>query len=303
MRYVSNSELQTFKECRRRWYLQYVRKLVRIREDPIGPAHLGTRVHEALALYYQHLNVATPESIINFHDQLVTADLNRFPDREQEISKEAELSRIMLEGYFPWLEESGADEGLEVVGAEQELQFEILPGIVLQGKIDIRVRRVVDGARKVLDHKTVMNFVEPIAYLPLDEQHRTYLLLEKLLDIDEARIDGVIWNMLRKVKRSATAKPPFYDRTEISVNDFVLRDFYDRVCAELLELVALEDRILNGDLSSVFPHATRDCRWKCPFFGVCPTMDDESKDSEGLIKILFEVGDPYERYNGTPGTI
>ena len=47
-RYVSNSELQAFKACRRRWYLTYVRglKTKEVREH--GPLPLGNRVHAAL---------------------------------------------------------------------------------------------------------------------------------------------------------------------------------------------------------------------------------------------------------------
>jgi hypothetical protein len=314
MRHVSNSEIQCFKECRRRWYLQYVRKLVRIREDPTGPAHLGTRVHKALAWYYDFARMPcptaqpTPDEILAFHDADVVWDLNEFPEREEDINKEADLSRIMLEGYFEWLEEEGMDEGLVIVGSEQALEYEILPGVILQGKLDIRVLREFDGARMVLDHKTVQNFTDPTRMLPFDEQVRTYLMLERLCNPDNTRIDGAIWNMLRKVKRTSTAKPPFYERCEVFVNDFVLRDFYTRtvnVIQEMLELERLTEPlpIINARLALTsaneiaYPRPTRDCHWKCPFFGVCPVMDDSSKDAEGLTHILFQEGDPYARYN------
>jgi len=306
-RHISNSELSTFKECRRRWYLQYVRCLVKRREEPTGPARLGTRIHGCLANFYEGgaLAFISPEDVLAEHEGWIQRDLEDFPEREDDILKEAELSRIMLEGYFPWLEEEGADEGLSVSGVERPLEYEILPGVILQGKLDVRVVREVDGARMVLDHKTVQNFTDPMRLLPLDEQVKTYLLLERLTALREGRaeerIDGAIWNMLRKVKRTATAKPPFYMRHEVFVNDHVLRDFYFRIVQEIQELLRAEKEIAEG--AYPYPRPCRDCSWKCPFFGVCPILDDSTKDAEGLIKMVFEVGDPYKRYTDERGTV
>ena len=309
-RHISNSEISCFKECRRRWYLQYVRCLVKKREDPTGPARLGTRIHDSLWYYYDPCRLPCPsaqpdpEEILARHDAWIARDLEEFPEREADILKEAELSRLMLEGYFEWLQDEGADEGLIVVGAEKALEYEILPGVILQCKLDVRVEREVDGARMVLDHKTVQNFTDPMRLLPLDEQARTYLLIERLIGVRDGngeRIDGAIWNMLRKVKRTATAKPPFYMRHEVHVNDAILRDFYDRIVQEIQELLRAEREIAEG--AYPYPRPCRDCSWKCPFFGVCPVLDDSTKDAEGMIKILFEPGDPYKRYTDEKGTV
>ncbi len=297
MRRISNSEIQTWKECRRRWFLQYRRRLVLRRESPTGPAAIGTRVHTVIASYYDgrinqemrtHSASTTPLAL---HDALVAADLEAFPEFADQIDKDASLTRAMVEGYLEWIEDTGADEGLEIVAPEQRLAYEILPGVELQGKIDVRVRREHDGARMVLDHKTVDNFSQPTALLPIDEQMKTYLLLERLCDPD-ARTDGAIYNMLRKVKRTARANPPFFERAEIRHNVHVMRDFYDRLIVELTDILNAE----TEDPSAFYPSPTKNCSWKCPFFGVCPMMDDPTLDAEQYIEMFFEEGDPYARY-------
>jgi hypothetical protein len=233
---------------------------------------------------------------LDLHDALVAQDLANFPEDEATIRKEADLSRAMIEGYFEWLAETGADEGLHVISAEKKLEAEVA-GVILQGKLDVRAQRDTDGAIVVVDHKTCQDF--SIAHgLARDEQIKTYLLLERLCR-DEYPVDGAIYNMLRKVKRTASAKPPFYDRAEIRHNEHVLRDFYFRVVAEISDIVAAERELDTYPISGqhkMYPNPTKDCKWECPFVGVCALMDDPTARAEQMIEALYEEGDPYQRY-------
>lgn len=296
-RRISNSELSTFKECRRKWWLTYIRKLVPRRNTPTGVASIGTRIHSVLAEFYTPGNKLTPGECVALHNASVAKDLLEFPEVADTIKKEGDLSRIMLEGYFEWVEETGADEGLIILGAEKKMEHEIMPGIVLQGKLDAQVQREQGGAVMVIDHKSQANF-EP----PFTEQMKTYLLLN-LLENPNERIDGAIFNILRRVKRTVTAKPPFYQRVEVRYNIHVMREFYTRVITEIEELTRLESAILSGRTELAYPSPSGSCSWKCPFYAVCPMMDDETAGSEHVIDMLFEVGDPYARYgerNETP---
>ncbi len=295
---ISNSEIQAFKDCRRRWYLQYVRRLRLRREDPTGARSIGTRVHACLEQFY------SPDGInpLILHDSLVAGDIADFPDDSETIRKEADLSRAMLEGYLQWVEETGADEGLVVVGPEAKLEAELPGGAILQGKIDVQVYREVDDACMVLDHKTVQEFTTPMKTLHLDEQMKTYLLLKRLND-PAARVDGAIYNMIRKVKRTASAKPPFYQRVEVRHNIHVMRDFYQRILTEIAEIADVEAALARGELHRAYPSPSRDCGWKCDFVGVCPLMDDPTTNSAGLIEALYEEGDPYARYEETTAVV
>ena len=49
---ISNSEIQTFKDCRRKWWLSYYRRLKPKSANMTGALALGSRIHEALDMYY-----------------------------------------------------------------------------------------------------------------------------------------------------------------------------------------------------------------------------------------------------------
>jgi RecB family exonuclease len=305
-RRISNSEIQAWKDCRRKWYLAYVRRLRLRREDPTGARSIGNRIHAILAWYYdpeqKHKDVEQTVAL-QLHDELLNEDLTTFPEDADKIRKEGELTRIILEGYFEWLEETGADEGLTVIAPEQKLEAELpLSGKpILQGKIDVRIKREVDDSVMVIDHKTVQEFTTPTKILKIEEQMKTYLLLERLNNPD-ARTDGAIYNMLRKVKRGASAKPPFYQRVEVRHNVHVMREFYERILTEVSDIIRTEEAINRGETWHAYPRPSRDCGWKCDFAGVCPLMDDPSTNVEGLIEALYESGDPYARYQDQPDT-
>lgn len=153
---ASNSAIQTFKQCRRKWWLQYELGWQPREREVVGPLPLGSRVHKALERMYAH-----GEDPVDAYAVLVDADRDRIMEYggdESALADEAELGRIMIEGYQEWVESEGLDEGLSVIGVEQELRVPLLDGRVeLIGKMDLRVRQ--DDSRSVLDFK----------HQPLDE--------------------------------------------------------------------------------------------------------------------------------------
>jgi RecB family exonuclease len=151
---LSNSEIQTFKDCRRRWWLTYYRRLQPKYKDSTGALALGTRIHAALDDYYAN---GTP--LLQAHANLVNTEkellLQDFRD-VSELEKEAELGHIMLDGYLQWNEEEGIDADLEMISTEETIVMPMFNGEVeLQGKLDMRVRRKADGVRMFRDFKTV----------------------------------------------------------------------------------------------------------------------------------------------------
>ena len=51
-------------------------------------------------------------------------------------------------------------------------------------------------------------------------------------------------------------------------------------------------------LEVAYPTPSRDCTWKCDFYAVCPLVDrPQDGGGEGMIEALYEVGDPYARYD------
>lgn len=296
---ISNSELRAFKTCRRNWYLGHVRKLKRRRYNLVGPAQLGTRVHSALEAYYGLEGQSGRQAAMKSLDDQLHFELEAAPDQMDDILKEHELAAIMIEGYCNWLEETGADMDLEVIEAEQVLESESpVDGVHLIGKQDLVVQKRSTGDRGFMDHKTVTSFGQMTGTLGLDEQARMYALMRQLLDPQGAPMRFQTWNMLKKVKQTSRAKPPFYERAEIYINDPELRSFWDRLYGEITDLVRVEEQLAAGADHHVvaYPTPTRDCSWRCPFFDVCAMLDDENSDAEYLLESMYEAGNPLERY-------
>jgi len=316
IRYVTNSELQTFKACKRKWWLAYWRKLTPRKEDVTGVRGLGTRLHLALAERYSI--GGTELSALEMLRDSFAADLDMLLEQQRleehaELLKDKELGMIMLEGYFEWVAEEGVDIGLDIYAVEAEVSaplglVDVLSGapIELLGRLDTRARREIDGAKMFLDHKSVGSFSQATNTLHMDEQMLMYHLLEILDAMKDGtpfeqvdRCDGGIYNMLRRVKRTSRAKPPFYHREEVHHNLHELRSFYYRVMNTIADIMHLEQELAHTppeDQHKVaYPRPSRDCTWSCDYFAVCPLFDDGSH-AEGLLNSAFVEYDPLSRY-------
>lgn len=304
---VSNSEIQTFKDCRRKWWLAYYRRLEPNREKLTGPLALGSRIHAALELHY-----TTGEDLLEVHQKLFEKDrlaAIAYDGYTQEIDKEGELGRLMLEGYLDWAAEEGIDSELELVSVEEVITMPLMDGrVILKGKIDQRVRRKSDGVRMFRDFKTVgTSFLQYMQTAQLNEQILTYMVLEqhqnKLMGEDE-RSEGGIFTLLRKVKRGATAKPPFYEQHEVRHNIFTLRSFWYRLHGVISDLMAVKDALDEGvpHQQVAYPRPSNDCSWKCQFFAICPMFDDGSAVEDAITE-QYRVHDPYDYYDPTTSPI
>lgn len=225
---ISNSEIQTFKDCRRRWWFTYYRRLQPKLKDFTGALALGSRIHEALDQYYSS---NMERDLLEVHAALVATDMKTLTDEFRDttaLETEAELGRVMLEGYLEWMELEGIDSELEMISTEEIIERPMMNGrVILQGKIDMRVRRKIDGVRMFRDFKTVGgSFADFGSIAHMNEQVLTYMTLEEAQNKEGERSEGGIFTMLRKVKRGAYAKPPFYDQIEVRHNAFTLRSFF-----------------------------------------------------------------------------
>lgn len=318
-RYLTNSELRCFKRCRRRWWLDYYRKIRPAVRQLVGPASVGTRVHHVLAGYYVPAGSFRPDPWDLFEE---TVSQDKVLLDEQEASEETrarwqgevDLARAMVEGYLEWVEETSADAGLEIVAPETRLVadplFPDFPNARLLAKLDVRAVRASDNSRLFIDHKTVQDLTTPQKTLHLDEQMLHYQLVE-FMDllrqkdvegtspgpIDGVRTDGAIYNMLRKVKRTATARPPFFGRVEVRHNPDELRSYWARVMQELADIEAARVAVEEGadHRKVMYPNPTKDCSWDCQHFAVCPMFDDGGHAEEFIRDNYIDVN-PLERY-------
>jgi len=324
VRLVSNSEVQTFRDCPRRWWLAWYRGLTPRTADVKSPAATGTRIHVALASYYvpegeapadplQTLDRVQREDLAAFETQIPTqfTEDGWWPGSEKvyELERSAlqsqfDLEHAMIEGYVQWLAESGADEDIEVIAPEAYVEATLFEDsafgghVKLIGKLDARVRSRTTGRRKFIDHKTVGSLIDPM--LGLNQQMIHYQVIEWLnTEEGEARCDGALYNMLRKVKRTRAARPPFYNRTPIDHNIHELESHIARMRHFLWQVDFAEVDMERGEDHHyvVPPRPSRDCVWKCQFFKVCRMFDDGSR-VEDAVEALYEKRDPLSYYGG-----
>ena len=299
---VSNSEISVWKSCRRKWWLRYYLRLRPRKKDYVGPLPLGSRVHKALEVHYRE-----GQDLLAVHQELVDeARMSMLADGGMDTAKlddEAELGRLMLEGYLDWVAEEGLDSDLEVIGIEEVLKYPFplhRGAITLIGKIDQRIVRKFSGTRAVLDFKTAQSFDVFNKTAHMSPQLKTYMLLDKMTAQeagDERRIDGGIFRLLRKVKRGPRANPPFYQDQFVSHNDYTLRAFWTQLTGVLQELYDVKAALDAGadPMQVAHPNPTRDCTFGCEFFTICSMFDDGS-NVESALDDNFETHDVYGYY-------
>ncbi len=312
MRYFTNSEIQCYKECKRKWWLAYYRRLRLRARSVTGVASIGTRVHEALAEWYvpdgqerKDPRVAV-EELITKDREVLMATLTSVPDSGwtsvpelsldlKDFESEAELTRIMIDGYMQWLEETGADAEYRVIGSERAVEYEFAPGLSIAGREDVAVERYHDGVRLGMDHKTG-DFAALRKTLPQSEQTLLYEILRRVTNPD-VHVEGMVYNMLRRVRRTASAKPPFYDRITVTLNQHQIASAWQRFMGVINDIRETERRLEMGEshLTAAYPRPNNDCSWKCEFYICCSMFDDGSR-VDAMIETYYEIGDPLERY-------
>lgn len=307
---VSNSQIKCFKRCKRKYMLQYVRMLRPRHFALTGARQLGTRVHDALDAYYP---VPGTDEVGGFDaamarlDQLKAEEIKAAGDDPSIIDKvlaQHDMAVAMLEGYDQWVHEEGVDSDLEVVAKEQLIRTPSpVAGVDLIGKLDQTSRRISTGEIGFIDYKTVGDLQTPLKHLSMDEQFRQYALMQRLIaaDLGDVPVRFQIYRMLKKSKRTARAKPPFFRDYEVYINDEELRAMWTRLHGEITELLRFE-RMIEANpeqhRSIAYPTPTTDCSWDCDFYSVCPMFDDDRADPEHVLAMNFEVADPHDHYNG-----
>ncbi len=315
-RRFSQSEMKVFTGCKRRWWLSEYRRLAPIGYDPTGPLRSGTRVHTALEAFYTPGQDAFWVLSLEQEDDWDTYVRNcaeRGEDTDASVAeqfrKDCQLEKIMLEGYGEWIAESGEDAGLETIAIEEIVTVPgsaFAPELVAKyyefdvvGKLDARVRRLSDGARKFVDHKTAASLTMTLPTLQMNPQMKHYRWLESMTTPEGERADGALYNVLKKVKRTKAAKPPFFARYEVNHNQEEIDNYEKRMKRIIAQILELEAELVMTPIEEqphvAYPTPDETCSWKCQFFELCNMFDDGSR-AEDMIRDQFTTRDPLARY-------
>lgn len=308
---VSNSEVQVFKRCRREWWLTHFEHLTPAAfKEGQSPLWLGTLVHLGMeAFEFARLNDSSHAAASVLAIQAVELAANPpldtvdIPTRSTD-PKDLRLALTMLDGYFDWLLDEGMDSTYVTISVEGRLDMTLPNGVVYVGKYDALIRDLVTGFLRIVDTKTVQSLKSPTFKLQTDEQILGYVaLLQAHIERDGStdHVDGAMYNMLRKVLRTATANPPFYGRHDIHYNRAEIATFLARLVEVTNEMMRLDQRLRECDTIAeraivAYPTPTDDCSWRCNFFSVCSMFNDGSRVEDALVTQYVKFN-PYDRYD------
>lgn len=300
---ITYSDMQTFQVCPRQWWFRVYRRLRPIHTPRVGALPLGSRVHTALEMYQKgevpHPVVAW-DALIS-HDYAVMTAAGMITE---DLDKEDRLGRTMLEGFTTWEAEEGFHDKYEVVAVEQGLADRLtlpeVPGVEIhiRGKLDRLLRRRIDGSLWVDDIKTLGTFSERDRMtLQMSPQARLYVMLAKS-SMPDQWVAGMVFQMLRKVLRTARAQPPFYDLAEIPISDHDLEQYQHRLVGMATRIADVTAALDSGadDREVAYFAPSWQCA-TCAFRTPCRLMQDTSREAaEEFLADFFETGDPWARY-------
>lgn len=281
IRRIRQSQLTQYRECRRKWELEYVRGLELARQpgETKGARDLGTLVHKLAETYYKGGD---------WREALATerAGLEGAGHFSVEWADHFNLAEIMFTGYVQWLESTAADIGLVPKMVEPNLEWSMgtFHGdeVILTGKPDLVVWNTMSETFEVHDTKTTTKIDSVIIH---GAQLKSYALLLKLQHGIDVSLG--VTNQLKKVKRTARANPPFYGRSTMVINDESLRHHYSNVVGQLDEMVPLMQYWeQEGDADrptydrKFYPSPTMMCSNRCDYLAICKAMDAGSNHEQ-----------------------
>lgn len=318
---VSNGMMKAWNRCRRQWWLSWYRGLAPKYEDPYGIRANGIRIHRALAAFYvpEGQTPTDPrEALARIHTETWTEIVNQARENTRgenfevvqselwsKFNDAISLERAMIDGYVEWLQETGADQDLQIIASETPRS--VIAGTINNGAtpvqlvalMDARAIRKSDGQRLFIDHKNTGDFTRLRRSLKQDPQMLTYHLVEWLSSPEgEAKCDGALYNMLRRVKRTGNAKPPFYDREHQPHSEIELSNWQEEVLGVAQQIYNASAALDQGESHyRIVPTTrTKDCYWECDFFTVCSMISDGSRADDHL-EAFFEPADLWARYD------
>lgn len=234
----------------------------------------GSAVHKGLEAYYLGTSYLTA---IDDYWNSIQDQLGPEADIDKWIAELVTLPNLIVEGYIEWVADEGIDIGDELLGLEIPLEAKIGErdgeDVVLYGTID-RLIRNSDGQLIVDDFKTVAT-LGPVTTLATNYQINNYGLLVRA-NYGEMPHQGR-HTQLKRSKRTARAKPPFYGRCKTTFNETKMQSHWlnlDGVVKDMLDVLGRLDSGANHGIA--YPNPTLNCSWDCPFDSICPMMDDGS---------------------------
>jgi len=266
---VSYSMLATWRRCREKFYLSYVRN---IPSPPSMGQARGSAGHAALGAYYMSSSVDPEIAIDCAWDTFDTA----LPPQTNDSAAQEEFESLeqALRRYFVWAESNDQFQPLET-----EHHFQVPIGDhVLQGYIDMVV--LWNGSTWLMEHK--FNKRVYTNHLGIDPQVSTYLLGGTLAGLEPA---GVIYNIVRMGSGPTAVREPVV-RKPLYRNPEGLNVFAQQLLMQAEEV----GRVLDAPKeANIYRNQTKDCTWDCPYLSACLAALDDG-NPEPVLQRMVQKG-------------
>lgn len=308
VRYLRNSESETWRDCKLKWYLTYY--LGWIGESVNPNFWLGTFVHFCLSEWYlgrstnpAHLFFMITEQWFEDNRSLaVTIDGEDLDFNEySQLEDYQKLGIEMLEGYVEW---ALANDDFAVI--DSELAYYI-PMTDKEGREFTFVARLdllgenSEGIR-VHDFKTASDFRDQGKAGTYMQFRRYAWVVVSAHPEWKDEVAGSAWVGLRKMSPATNprSKPPYFDRDPIDLTPEEIQGVENELLAEVSDILSTEEFLKDGiePRDVIYPSPRFDCSWKCEFFtnGMCAAWR-AGVDVTEIGKIHGSwTNDPYAEY-------
>lgn len=300
---IRATEVTAFRNCRRKWFFESHngKNLEPIVKDP--KLRFGECWHKALEDHYS--NDKDKSWITGFYKQ-VSEEEERLMDTlgdgffdegvQQQLQDEKELAELLLPLYEEWsIEEAEpSDNDLQILEAEKRLLIPIPSpsGKKTKAWLAVKLDAVAKDEQEHLwgyEHKTMSkssNVTNPDT-LPLDLQMGLQLWALQAACPD-SRVQGAIYNLMRKQKPSKRVKNPIFGRHRVRRSptelDNLIKDLYNDYTAMRQAVRDPQARFYNPQVWSGM------CVWGCKYRDVCEAMNGDH-DYQGLLEANFKPRD------------
>lgn len=274
-RTVSNSEVETYRQCRLKHQLSYMERWRS--DEEVEALARGTLFHSVMEAHYKLLKQARDEGFtVEAEDLALVVMPHLYEEGTGAQTERQELVEWIYRGYVDCYD---LDRDWEVVGVEVPLDEPLLrengqdSGLRLAGTADLLVKdRSAGGGLWIVDHKTCKDL--PKKDFDLEDQTAIYAWLLKQKGFD---IRGAIYNHCRtyKLKTREMEHDERFKRSHTVRGDAELA----RCTYEVIELMEeAYGRMLVAKNSATGEWESRDaprspngdtCGWKCGYTEAC----------------------------------
>jgi hypothetical protein len=270
---ISNSEVETYRQCRLKHQLSYHERW-RPDGDEAEALARGTLFHLVMEHHYGRINQARQDGEVVDAEMLYAAVAHDLydPATGQQTPRQ-ELVEWIYKGYVQVYRD---DPDWEIVAIEYNIEQEIFDhsgistGFAFKGTVDLIVRHIPTGGLYIVDHKTCKNMPKQKDF-DMEDQTGIYTYMLKMQDWD---IRGAIYNHCRteKLKRDMTMDERFKRTPTVRTNRELTTIALEAVetMQEAYDRLRRKDALLGvGNWDAPRSPDGERCGWKCGLTEAC----------------------------------